>query len=284
MTILCPVDFSATALAATKLALNIAAKHGYRVHLIHAYAPFRSAFQGDMVNAADQNRALQEAQMGMNTFLKTLEGHENGVALTTDLSDRDLVNAINQYAPQMQAALVVMGTKGAKGAAGLLTGSNAYQIAKDSDVPLLIVPESAVFTESGRSIFFTDYQADDAITLNTLKHILGDEAAARCTLVHITPNEQPDDVTSEGDKLLKWKRQLEDATGIKGLGARVVPDKEHIDTVNEVLKAAEADLALLTIVGGRSFFERLTKKSLAKAIILNPTTPILLAKQNNWSG
>lgn len=280
MTILCPTDFSATALTACKLALRIATKQEYRVHLLHAYAPFRSAFQGDLVNAADQERALQEAQKAMDAFIQALGLDAESTALTTSLSENDLIDAIDHYTAHTSTALIVMGTEGAKGAAGFLAGSNAYHIAKESDVPLLIVPENAVLPESGRSVFFTDYQAGDEIVLSTLRQIFGDEAAVGCTLVHITSDEHPDNITTEEAKLLEWKQRLEEAVAIKGLRTKIVSDEEHIDTVNDVLEISEADLALLTVVDGRNFFERLTKKSLAKAVILNPTTPILLVKQN----
>lgn len=280
MTILCPTDFSSTAASACRLAVQIAAERGYRVHILHAYLPFRSAFQGQLGNEADKDRARLEARTGMDAFIQSLELSGSTVPVTNSLSEMGLVRALNIYTENIPVALVVMGTEGVKGVAGSLTGSNSYYLAKDTTVPVLIVPEG--YTPKGlrHAVFFTDYQPDDDVTLGAMKHVLGSQAIGQCTLVHITHQQDPDVLASEEKKLLDWKLKLETGVGFDNLQTMVIVGREHVTTIEQVLAKTQADLTLITVVGGRSFFERLMQKSLARAIILNPKTPVLLVNQD----
>ncbi len=281
MTILCPTDFSHTAASACRLAVRIATDRDYQVHIIHAYQPFRSAFQGQLNNEADESRARSEAQNEMEKFVRSLELGESKVSITSSLSEGTLVRAINRYTEKESVPLIVMGTEGAKGVAGSLTGSNSYYLAKDTPVPVLLVPEGYTLGGLRHAVFFTDYQPDDRVTLEAMKHVLGSHAISQCTLVHITRHQDSDEVANEEKKLLDWKLRLEEAVGIDSLQTMVVMDKEHVATIENVLKQTQADLTLITVVGGRGFFERLMKKSLARAIILNPKTPVLLVNQDS---
>ena len=78
-------------------------------------------------------------------------------------------------------------------------------------------------------------------------------------------------------RLDNWKDKLVEESGYsRSVETSLVEDKENIDTVNTLIDQLQADLCLLTLVGGRNFFEKLFHKSLARAIILNPEVPVLL--------
>lgn len=279
MTILCPTDFSPTATTASRLALRIAAERGYHVHVLHAYQSFQSAFQGQLNNRADEERTRIEADNDMARFISSLESSDTIVPITSSLSANSVVTAVNSYVDKNPVALIVMGTEGAKGVAGSLTGSNSYYLAKDTTVPILIVPEGHTGLSFSKSMFFTDYQPDDVLTLNAMKSVFGNEIVGGCTLVHITAEESGLGNLDEEAKLFEWKSKLEKEVGVSNLKTMIVSGREHVTTVNNVLSHAQVDLTLITVVGGRGFFERLTKKSLARAIILNPEVPILLINQ-----
>ena len=101
----------------------------------------------------------------------------------------------------------------------------------------------------------------------------------RWTLVHIHEENTPP-ATTDREKLDQWRAHLESATGFSGLAAEVVHGKEKVEIVNEAIDRFQATLSVLTLIGGRSFFEKLAHKSLAEAIIHQPKTPILLINRN----
>lgn len=276
MTILCPTDFSSLATAACRVALRIASERGYNVHILHAYQQFRSAFQGQLENEADKERIRHEAHSEMKRFVGSLDLSGTKANVTYSLSEEDLVKAVHKYSEDVPVALVILGTEGATGLAGALVGSNSYNLAKNATVPVLIIPDGYVDGDYNRTIFFTDYQVSDVETLRAMKLVFGSDKANHCTLIHITDSDDAEEVTKLEQNLSEWRDHLGAELGLAGLNFSVVLGEEHIATVNNILKSQQAGLALLTVIGGRNFFERIAKKSLARAIILNPCVPVFL--------
>jgi len=273
-TIVVPTDFSNNALSATQYAIKLAEKTGHNVHILHAYIVFHSAFQSNLANQTDEKRATMEAQKGMQRFLQSLGPLAEKPHVSSSEVKAGLVEAVSDYIANHHAELIIMGTHGASGLKMGLLGSNTYDIAKAAVAPLLIIPPDTPVGDLGNVVFFTDYQAEDRETWRGLISLFG-SFTKRCTLVHINEENGPP-TAEDGEKLAQWRKELEDVSGFSGLAAELVQGKESIDIVNEIIDRLQATLTVLTLVGGRSFFEKLTHKSLAKAIIHQPKTPVLL--------
>lgn len=273
-TILIPSDFSNNALVATRYALDLAKQLGANLHILHAYSSFNSAFQSQSVNETDATRAQSDAENNMGEFLGKV-GDSKNVTITTSLLKDSLTDAVEAYLnTNTTVCLMIMGTHGASGTRKDILGSNTYDIAKSVNIPLLIVPEHASSFHLERVAFFTDYQNQDIATLQSLKNLL-DGQELPCTLVHIT--QLKDSSLQEQVALLSnWSKKLSQTVGYANLNTELVSNKEDITIVDTALDRLSADLCLLTVVGGRSFFEKLFHKSLAREIILNPKVPVLL--------
>src|SRR5690606_13247512 len=152
-------------------------------------------------------------------------------------------------------------------------GSNTYDVAKSSPVPLIVVPEHITEFRLDKAVFFTDYQASDKQTLKALKDVVAGRPVP-CTLVHIAADAKED--TQQALKLEEWKQQLKGETGYDLLHSEVARDQEKLERVNVIIDDLAADLSILTLIGGRGFFEKLFHKSLARQIVLNPKRPVLL--------
>ena len=76
-----------------------------------------------------------------------------------------------------------------------------------------------------------------------------------------------------------WKAHLEQKTGWVGLATELVSGSERVEVVDQIIDTLDADLTLLTLVDRTGFFERRFHKSLARAIVLNPKTPVLLTTE-----
>jgi len=273
-TILVPTDFSNNSLAATQYAIKLAEKTGHNVHILHAYMVFHSAFQSNLANQTDEKRATMEAQKGKQRFLQSLGPLAEKPNVSSSEAQGGLVGVVSDYTANHHVELIIMGTHGASGLKMGLLGSNTYDIAKAAVAPLLIIPPDTPVGDLGSVVFFTDYQAGDRETWKGLIALFG-SFTKRCTLVHIHEENGPP-TAEDGEKLAQWRKELEDVSGFSGLAAELVQGKESVDIVNEIIDRLQATLTVLTLVGGRSFFEKLTHKSLAKAIIHQPKTPVLL--------
>lgn len=276
--VLVPTDFSSNALKAAQYAIWLSEKMGCDLHILHAYMAFHSAFQSNLANQTDEKRATLGAQKGMQDFLKSLGPLADKPHVSSSEVQAGLVEAVSDYTVNHDTELIVMGTHGASGLKMGLLGSNTYDIAKAAVAPLLVIPPSTVGIDLGKVAFFTDYQAGDKETWKGLVSVLGN-IIQHCTLVHIHEGKTPP-TNADRDKLDQWGAQLESAAGFNGLATKLVHGKESVDMVNETIDKLQATLTVLTLVGGRSFFERLAHKSLAKAIIHQPKTPVLLINGN----
>lgn len=273
--ILVPTDFSPNAVKATQYALKMSRATDCRVHLLHAYTAFHSAFQSELANQTDEQRAQLGAQKGMHGFLETLELTNGDAGISTSIEKADLADAVDHYINgNNETALIVMGTHGASGVKMGLLGSNTYDVAKVANVPLLIMPLNAIDVKPEKVIFFTDYQEADKDTFIGLITLFGG-LVRKCTLVHIHEGNVPP-TANDKQKLAAWKEQLGSAASPVQLDIELVHGRESIALVDEILDKHNASLTVLTLVGGRGFFEKLMHKSLAKAIIHQPKTPVLL--------
>lgn len=271
-TVVVPTDFSNNALVAAKYALRFAAQLDYDVHFLHAYQPFTSAFQNPRAIEQDKNKIRQEAEADMDNFVTGL-GPDNSSKTSSSIAPGSLVDALSQFVQSHTVALIIMGTHGASGTKKNVLGSNTYDVAKSSLVPLLVVPEHVAAFSLNKAVFFTDYQPSDKKTLQALQKVLSDRPIP-CTLVHIVPHDK--EAPSQHQRLEEWQQQLKAETGYELLYSQIVQDRENLERVNLITDELAADLILLTLVGGRGFIEKLIHKSLARQIILDPKRPVLL--------
>lgn len=276
-TILSLTDFSNNSLIATRYSLELARKMQARVHILHAYQPFTSAFQSSSANQKDEQQAKINAEKELSEFIDKL-GTNLNIPVTSSVTRNNLVEAVNHYIQKENICLVVMGAHGVSGARLDLLGNNTYDVARDVSRPLLIVPEQTSSFKLENIVFFTDYQQGDIKSLKSFDELFGGVLAS-CTLVHIHEGK---DTPTDDDllTLTQWKTTLEKEVGINSLSAEIMHVPENIESINQISSRLKADMILITLIDSRPFFEKLLHKSLAKAIILNAQTPVLLTSED----
>lgn len=272
-TILVPTDFSKNARVAAKYAVGFARYSNYKVHFLHAFQPLKSAFQTRADNEKELEEAKMEARENMAGFQEDL-GTPGEVEAFFEVSHGDLIDCLDKFIREEPVAFIVMGTHGASGPRKDILGSNTYDVATSVSVPLVIVPERSSGFNLERIVFFTDYQKGDVQTLEAFKDIAA-ASEKPCTLVHIL-EETSEPEPKDQQQLEEWKKRLQEETGYAGLKTELVVGDENIHIVNHIIERLEADLTLVTLTKEGGFLDRLFYKSLAKAIVLNPETPVLL--------
>lgn len=275
--ILIPVDFSNSSLIAARYAIELARYMQVDIHILHAYRPFTSAFQSPRANETDEQRATLGAEKGLAEFMEKLDGGSD-VSVTSSIDNNVILEAITDYIVKNNVCLVVMGAHGASGTRSDLLGSNTYDVAKDVRRPLLIVPEHTNSFKLNNVVFFSDYQQGDTKSLTSFFSLFGDLQPS-CTLVHIHEEKVAPQENDQRD-LEQWKVMLEKETPVKSLSTEIAHAPENAVVVNEILERLKADMTLITLVDTKNFFEKLLHKSLARTIILNSKTPVLLTSED----
>lgn len=140
--ILCPVDGSVTSNAGMREAIQLAKEQNAQLHFLHVidtYVPivdmagdFNVAYMIDILRNNGKkiikNAAATAQKAGINADTKTIESVGGRTA-----------SYIVQEAEKWPADLIVMGTHGLRGISRLLMGSDAENVLRASNVPVLLV-------------------------------------------------------------------------------------------------------------------------------------------------
>lgn len=138
-TLLVPIDFSGHADAALDFAGDLAKQLGAELHLVHAYAmPFGVTFPYDVVVSQEVlNDVRNEATRRVQAICKRVES--GGLACKAHVLGSAPVDAILDTARDVDARMIVMGTRGLTGIKHALLGSVAERVVRLAPCPVVTV-------------------------------------------------------------------------------------------------------------------------------------------------
>ena len=140
--ILVPVDGSDTSNAGLKEAISLAATLGARLRLIHVLdmTPILNIPEGGTDFGALENEIKRAGTKIIDTALATTarQGVRTDSALPKTHGTR-VADGIVEEARRFKADLIVIGTHGRSGLKRMLMGSNAEQVVRSTQVPVLLV-------------------------------------------------------------------------------------------------------------------------------------------------
>jgi nucleotide-binding universal stress UspA family protein len=140
--ILVPVDFSPHADRAIEYAMTLAKQFGACVELFHVVEdPFRSGGWGSEVYMPDleglRERAIEEAKGRLENRRSAIPAAD--VPLVATVRMGHVAQTVIDYARDVRADLIVMGTHGRTGLAHFITGSVAERVVRLAPCPVLTV-------------------------------------------------------------------------------------------------------------------------------------------------
>lgn len=137
--ILCPVDFSEASRQALAFAVDLAARLGAEVRVIHVYQLPASAFPEGVLEPPTDLEAVLEERLDkrLREFVEAVPSKD--VEITTAVCEGVPYVAISEAANDAGADLIVIGPHGRTGLAHLLLGSVAERVLRSASVPVVIV-------------------------------------------------------------------------------------------------------------------------------------------------
>lgn len=141
-TILVPTDFSPHSEKALEMALKLAKLSGGSIHLLHCYQlhPGGVSPYGIMVPVEFDEKIREAAAEALAAVEKQLEGE--GVEVKAHITPSYPAEAVSELAAEIEADLIVMGTRGATGLQHILLGSVAERTLRMAPCPVLTVKAS----------------------------------------------------------------------------------------------------------------------------------------------
>src|ERR1035441_7453332 len=155
--ILVPTDHSINAHKAAKYAIAIAQKSGAKITFLNIYY-LPTYIKDAPTDPVSEEILKQEANDEMEIFKKEHLSENIVIEMNCVLKVGNIVEQIVACANEINADLIVMGTKGASGVAGVLLGSNTQDVIEKTDIPVLAVPLMSHRLEFKNIIFATNYR------------------------------------------------------------------------------------------------------------------------------
>jgi len=184
-TILLPTDFSDNSWNAIEYALNFYEHSNCNFYLLHVnrlsnvvtndypFADTQTLLVD--VNIERSKKQLKELQKKITLNFNHNKNHKFYTLTDTNF----FIESIRQHIEEKKVDVIVMGTKGASGLVGFITGSNTGDVITKVKCTTLVVPENAKFSKIEEIAFPTDFTlSNDLQILEPIIRILEEKKSS----------------------------------------------------------------------------------------------------------
>lgn len=174
--ILVPTDFSKEAGYALDGAINLAAKTGAQIFLLHVVegiAEGSFATQGGVPdNLSEEAFTLQLLKKGKHDLAKLVANRNfEGIQVVTNVQVGNPYRHIARDILENEADLVIMGSQGTSGYEEVLIGSNAERVVRHSQCPVITLKQSVDFNQITDVVFAADFIQNEHHVIDQLKKL-----------------------------------------------------------------------------------------------------------------
>ncbi len=272
-TILIPTDFSKNAMHAIEYALNLYKCERTKFYLLHAFADeVYGPFKNKGASFEERKTTVKKnVEKKLNELVETVkQKQQNPKHAFESLSAFDsLVDAVNDFANQINVDLIIMGTQGKTANKTVTFGSHTVQVFKYVQCPVLAIPEDYEYEPPKKILFPTDYMLPYKRRELKLLNTLAAEFKSEVYCLYLS------DFEDLSLRQLDNKRFLSESLPDSYLHFERAPVKNKAEAISENI--ARNGIDLLVMVNARhSFFEDMLYRSTVEEIGLRPKIPFLV--------
>jgi len=273
--ILFPTDFSPNADNASIFAIEIARKvegnlvlfHAYSVQLIDPNMPaeiYLSAYQEEEKIAKENLEMLSKKIIDAN---KSPDG-KNLFTTEAIVTQGLIVDEVLSLIDDFKIDLVVMGTHGASGITELILGSNTASVIEKSPVPVLAIPQNAIYKGIDNIVYAYD---DIRSGLPSFQKLLEFSKMydAQITLLHII---EGSDNTEEMNK--EEFEKLKQNVNYEKINLQLVKEENVLEGINDYINSNIVDVLAMAI-RKRTLLDKIFNRSLTKKMAYHTKIPLL---------
>lgn len=269
--ILVPCDFSAEAIAAFRMALSMAQNAKGEVHLVHVIEmPVLHDTVLMPVLSFEEALFKELEEKSTNEFEKLVKKYKTEhVPVEAKVLFGAPTNMLLDYAREVNADLILMGTKGASGLKETFVGSNTEKIVRHARVPVMAIRKYESLDKI-RNIVFpntleTEHQDDLIKRVKELQHFFG-------ATLHIVYINTPTNFT--GDKVTRARLQaFAKRFMFKDYTINIYNDPYEESGIINFATTFEADLIVMG-THGRKGLAHVINGSLAEDVVNHVACPI----------
>ena len=174
--------------------------------------------------------------------------------------------SVDTYAVKNDFDMIVMGTKGATGLKKMLIGSHAASMIDHSRVPVLVIPEKAVFKSWKKIVYASSlYELDQEIKTIAMLASMYD---ATLHVLHVSPEASK----AKTDK--KFLPELMKTAGYPKIVYQDIKDDNISKAIDMYIQDTKADM-LAMFTHKLDMYEKLFGKSVTRQLALHAQVPLL---------
>ncbi len=266
-TILIATDFSDAAYNAAKYGVHLAKFLGARVVLLHVHTPV--VFISEPALMVPEKELRQEVEERLKEEAERLKT-DTGSTIEWLVEEGLVAHAIMRIAELQQANWMVAGMKGYGKTISRLFGSTILSLRKHLTIPLIVVPEQAVFAvpQSIALASGIDYETD--VNVLTPLEKFGNKCKATMHVVRVIKKDMDEVV----ERLLRPTRIQWHFTTLHPT-FDFVNDNDVSHAVNNFVEERQVDVIAI-IAKEHSLFDRLFTKSNIRKMVFSAKVPVII--------
>lgn len=271
--ILLPTDFTELAYHAADYAVNLAKQINIsQIIVYHAWqAPVTIDAGYSNANIVNGEELREISDENLHSFAEKIQQLAGaGIQIVKEIEYSPVASGVEDICEKYDVAYVVMSVSGSGKFVEKVIGSNAVTTAKNSTIPVIIVPASYSYKPIKHIALSCDYKEIKAtIPIVPIKTIL-QETSAKLFVVNVdVTRELSDQDLEDANKMLHESFESTDPE------FHVLEEDNFIEAINNFSNENDIDL-LIVVPKKKGFFETLFKGSRTTELAFNGIRPILV--------
>ncbi|MEO1049168.1 MAG: universal stress protein [Bacteroidota bacterium] len=266
--ILVPIDFSECSKNALRSVIPMARRMNAELLLLNVFSVLSAVSEtgAEMYHelADEKEREIKD------DFQQLIEDFPelSDVEFSYVLRQNYVPDAISQVISDKEIDLVVMGTKGASGVEEVLMGSNAYHVIKNTQVPIIALPDGSQLNHIKSIALASDYKKmEDPRVLEpitAMAHLFG----AEIHILHFSDGEHiSGEEAWEARKLEKYLKRFQHSF-------HFIVEKDVEEGINNYLE--KHGIGMLAIIPRKhNLLDKLFKKSWTRKLTCHTKIPLM---------
>ncbi|GAL85173.1 uspa domain-containing protein [Sporocytophaga myxococcoides] len=273
--VLCPVDFSENSLKALEYAAAISAQTKTKLFILNKF----TLTGGEKVEVRDNvfDKTKEEAEEKLNELRNIIQAEHKDLVVDVSVAyGIEPSQVILDFAEEIKADLIVMGTKGAGGFKEIFFGTTTTSVTSKASVPVLAFPVTAKPILPKSIVYATDLKREDEAVLYPLWNfaVILD---APLTFLYVAKDEE------KGIDVIR--KEMESSEGFtrirRTLQVRFAEVKSN-DVFGAIQDFANETNAGLIVLGNhqKNYLEKLRKGDLTRLMTMYTEVPLLILHKN----
>jgi nucleotide-binding universal stress UspA family protein len=274
--ILFPTDFSDNAHHAAQYAGMLAKRLGANIVLLHTYmipmgTEFQVPFDIDGFDEISKKNAAERLQEFTLSFIESTGLAPDSISRMIEYGTISV--KIVEISKNINADMIVMGTKGADNALDRWFGTNSQEVMKSADCPVWIIPANSPIKYPQKVMYAADFEEDEVAATQKILDFI-EPLEVFCKVIHVNENF---DLNSK-QKIRESVNNLKGEFEYNDVFIRNIDRDDVIEGLESYIETFKPDVLAMAI-HEKSFMNKIFEPSVTKHFVQGAKLPMLTFKK-----